>query len=182
MAAPTQQPPPPQWGPPPPVQQTRRWLPAAIIGAAVIIAGAVVAGAVLINAGSNDTAASNTASPSAAAVPTAQVSAADSSTCKGWAAAGAALRSIPALPSGWDWNTPGIDAIITDQSAAIEAALGMFEGDITESDPPQVVAAAREYVAAQRQGMQQRADHTYTGAGAPVTAARVKLDYACGVS
>lgn len=110
------------------------------------------------------------------------MSAADSSTCKAWPSAWSALESIPALPPGWDWDTPGIDGIIANQSAAIEAALDLFESDIADSDPPQVVAAAREYVAAQRMSMQQRADHTFTGAGAPVTAARVKLDYACGMS
>ncbi|MCH9732337.1 MAG: hypothetical protein K0U84_22160 [Actinomycetia bacterium] len=56
-------PPPPQWGPPPPADQSRRWMPAAIIGGAILIAGALVAGAVLINNGNSDTA--TTPSPSA---------------------------------------------------------------------------------------------------------------------
>jgi len=71
--------------------------------------------------------------------------------------------------------------MLNNQSAAIGTVMDLFESDISENDPPRAVAAAREYIAAQRRSMQQRSEHTYTGAGAPVTTARVKLDYACGV-
>ncbi|GEM_PF-5085687 len=49
---------------------------------------------------------------------------------------------------------------MAEQSAVIKTAMNLFESDTSESDPPQVMAAAREYVAAQRQSMQQFADHT----------------------
>jgi len=175
------QPPPNQL--PSPADQSRRWLPAAIIGTAIIVAGAVIGGAIIIiNSGSStDTAASSSPSASTSADPSAPVSVADSSTCEAWPVTNTALKSIPALPAGWDWETPGIDALIANQNAAIETSLELFEGDIAESDPPEVVAAASEYVAAQRLSIQQFTDHTYTGAGAAVTKARVKLDHACGV-
>ncbi|MGB0878843.1 MAG: hypothetical protein ACPGXI_17540 [Mycobacterium sp.] len=186
MAAPPHQPPPPpQWAPTPPPNQSRRWLPAAIISAAILITGAIIGGAIIINSGNSNDTAATPPGPSAVAPgnPGTQVSAADSSTCQGWAAATAALNVIPALPAGWDWDTPRIDALIADQNAAIKTAMDLFEGDISESDPPQVAAAARDYVAAQRHSMQQFADRAFTTAdGVPVTTARVKLDHACGVS
>jgi len=118
MAAPPQQPPPPpQWAPTPPTNQSRLWLPAAIISAAILITGAVIGAAIIINSGSSTTDTATSPNPSATAptAPGTQVNAADSSTCEGWASAGAALDTIRALPAGWDWDTPGIDRTIADQ-------------------------------------------------------------------
>ncbi|MGB0972572.1 MAG: hypothetical protein ACPGVG_16675 [Mycobacterium sp.] len=84
---------------------------------------------------------------------------------------------------GWDWDTPGIDTHIANLNAATKAALDPFESDIAESDPPQVVTAAQNYVAAQRHSMQAFVHRTYTTAdGVPITTWMVKLDQLCGVS
>ncbi|MCH9669130.1 MAG: hypothetical protein K0U80_14910 [Actinomycetia bacterium] len=168
---------PPPCRPRPP--QPRRWLPAAIIGAAIVIAAAVIAGALIINSGTNT---ADTTTPASDTPATARA-AESSSTCRAWAATSVALKSIPGLPAGWDWDTPDIDTYVANQNAAVKAALDPFESEIAASDPPEVVAAANDYVAAQRRSMQHLADQTYTTAvGVPVTTARVKLDQACGVS
>jgi len=106
-----------------------------------------------------------------------------SSTCEAWPSTKAALNSIPALPAGWNWDTPNIDVYVSNQSAAVNKALDLFEADIAASDPPEVVAAAKAYVSERRQAMQKLVDHTYTTAdGVPGNVALAKLDEVCGVS
>ncbi|MFN6548587.1 hypothetical protein [Mycolicibacterium nivoides] len=173
--------PPTPWPPHyPPANQARRWLPVAIIVAAIIIATAVISAVLL----SRDT---NTAAPAAPA-PTqigspAQAGTTDtSSTCDAWPSTKAALNAIPALPAGWNWDTPNIDMYVANQNAAVTAALDLFEPEIAGTDPQPIADAANTYVSVRRQGMQKLADHTYTQAdGVPITAARAKLDQLCGV-
>lgn len=175
--------PPPQWPPYyPPAKPARRWLPVAIIVAAIIIATAVIA-AVLLSRGP-DTAAPAGPAPTAAQNAPAQGNATEaSSTCEAWPSTKAALNAIPALPAGWNWETPNIDMYVANQNAAVTKALDLFEPEIGASDPPRVVEAARTYVSERRMALQKMSDHTYTTAdGVPVTAARAKLDQVCGVS
>lgn len=105
-----------------------------------------------------------------------------SSTCAAWPSTKAALNSIPALPSGWNWETPNIDVYISNQSAAVTKALDLFEPEIAAADPPQVVEAAKTYVSERRFAVQMLLDRTFTTAdGVPATAARAKLDQVCGL-
>lgn len=173
--------PPPPWPPYyPPAKPARRWLPVAIIVAAIIISTAVIAAVLLIRS-------PNTAAPVAPA-PTAAGSAPaattqTSSTCDAWPSTKAALNAIPALPAGWNWDTPNIDVYVSNQSAAVNKALDLFEADIAPADPPRVVEAAKTYVSERRQAMQKLVAHTYTSAdGVPGNVALSKLDEVCGVS
>jgi hypothetical protein len=156
----------------PPTQPTRQWLPVAIIVAAIIIATSVISAVLL----TRDT---NTAAPATPA-PTPIGGAQGSSTCAAWPSSKAALDAIPGLPAGWDWDTPMIDVYISNQSAAVNKALDLFEPEIAATDPPQVVAAAKEYVSARRLGMQKLVGHTFTSADAvPINVALAKLNQAC---
>jgi hypothetical protein len=78
-----------QWQPLPPPPARRAWLPAAIIGAAIVAAGGLVAGAVIL---------SDDGPPAGAGT-----------TCQAWISTRDTLRAIPALPTGWNFNTPNID-------------------------------------------------------------------------
>lgn len=176
-------PPPPQWPPYyPPAKPARRWLPVAIIVAAIIIATAVIA-AVLLSRGP-DAAAPAGPTPTAAQNAPAQGSVTESSsTCEAWPSTKAALNSIPALPAGWNWETPNIDVYVANQSAAVNNALDLFEADIAPGDPSEIVTAAKAYVSERRQAMQKLVDHTYTAAdGVPGNVALAKLDEVCGIS
>ncbi|MEU0497997.1 hypothetical protein [Mycobacterium sp. NPDC006124] len=174
--------PPPQWPPYyPPAKPARRWLPVAIIVAAIIIATAVIAAVLLSRA--PDTAAPAGPAPTAAQNAPAQGADATNSTCKAWPSTKAALNSIPALPAGWNWETPNINVYISNQSAAVNKALDLFEADIAAGDPSDVVAAANTYISERRQAMQKLVDHTYTTAdGVPGNVALAKLDAVCGTS
>lgn len=175
--------PPPQWPPYyPPAKPARRWLPIAIIVAAIIIATAVIA-AVLLSRGP-DTAAPAGPAPTAAQNAPAQGNANESSsTCEAWPSTKAALNSIPALPAGWNWETPNIDVYVSNLNAAVTRALDLFEREIAADDPPQVTEAARTYLAERRQGMERLATRQYSAAAdVTITSARAKLDQVCGVS
>ena len=160
---------PPQQPPlPPPAFERRRppkrrsWLPAAIIGSAIVIAGGLVAGAVILK-GRDD--------PAAGGV----------STCQAWTQTRLTLRAVPALPSGWTWNTPNIDNYIKIQNAPIGNALDLFETQIA-AEPTDVAQAARQYVSALRNQMQSLSDHTYVAAdGAAVDTALGNLNQLCGI-
>ncbi|RDH75386.1 hypothetical protein DVS77_27190 [Mycolicibacterium moriokaense] len=172
--------PPPQWPPYyPPAKPARRWLPVAIIVAAIIIATAVIA-AVLLTRGP-DTAAPAGPAPTAVQNAPAQGADATSGTCEAWPSTKAALNSIPALPAGWNWETPNIDVYIANQSAAVNKALDLFEAEVAAGDPSDVVAAAKTYISERRQAMQKLVNHTYTTAdGVPGNVALAKLDAVCG--
>ena len=163
----------------PPAKPPRRWLPVAIVVAAAIL-GAAIIGAVLLSRGPTSTPADPAPT---AGNGTTQDGAAASSTCKSWPSIKSAMNSIPALPAGWNWDTPNIDMYISNQSAAVKKALDLFEADVAATDPPEVVAAARAYLSQRRQGMQKLLDRTYTSADqVPVSVALAKLDEVCGVS
>jgi type II secretory pathway pseudopilin PulG len=173
--------PPPQLPPYyPPPKPARRWLPITIIVASIIIAAIIIATgavtiAVIMNRGNNNTAttATTTGASSAAA-------AADSSTCRAWPSTKAALDAIPALPKGWSWNTPNIDTYIANIKASVDKELDLFEPEIADTDPPDVVTAARSYVSERHKELQKFVDHTYTDAdGVPLTVALAKLDRIC---
>ena len=152
-----QQPPPPL--PPPPTK--RAWLPAAIIGAAIVAAGGLVAAAVIFT-GDGTPAGART-------------------TCQAWTSTRDTLRAIPALPTGWNFNTPNIDNYIRIQNAPVDRALDLFEPEIA-AEPADVAAAAREYVATRRGQMQALTDRTYVPAdGASVDLALDRLNQLCGI-
>lgn len=149
-----------QPAPPPGFEQspTRRWLPAAIIGAAIVIAAGLVAGALILKDGSSG-----------------------AGTCQAWKQTRLNLLAVPALPNGWGWTTPDIDTAISRQNAAVKNALDVFEDQIV-AKPANVADAARQYVFARRTQMQTLADHTYTGSvGQAVDAALDQLDRACAI-
>jgi hypothetical protein len=170
----------PQWVPTPAPGQPRRWLPLAIVTAAILLAAAIVAAAIILSGvmRNNTGTHSSTASPS----PTAAVSAAlASTTCNAWRATKPALDAIPALPDGWDWNTPNIDTYIANRNAAITRALDLFEAKIT-AEPTDVSAAAHEYVSAKHSEMQKLSDHSYTASdGVPGNTALATLNQLCGL-
>ena len=154
-----------QWQPPlpPPVHRPplrRSWLPAAIIGSAIVIAAGLVAAALILS----DRSASDRAG-----------------TCQAWTQTRQTLRSIPALPQGWNWSTPNIDNYIKIQNAPVGKALEVFEPEIA-NDPADVAQAARDYVAARRHQMQSLTDHTYVAAdGVSVDTALGNLNRLCGI-
>ncbi|WP_142305079.1 hypothetical protein [Mycobacterium avium] len=157
--------PPTPWPPYyPPAQPARRWLPVAIIVAAIILAAALI-GAVILSRGPNTAAPAAPAPTSIAGAPAPANAAVDSSTCKAWQSTKPALDAIPALPDGWDWNTPNINTYISNRNAAITKALNLFEPKISDT-PADVAAAARGYVAAKRDEVRMLADRSFTSADA----------------
>ncbi len=174
--------PPHQWHqpypPPPAPTQNRRWIPAAIISAGIIIAGALVGGAVLLSNG-NKTEANTAVAGGQPAVN----AAADSSTCQAWKTTRAALRQVPALPAGWDWNTPNIDALVANRNAATNAILQQFTPEIAAT-PADIADAANDYVASKRREMATLAERTpFTDAEAAAgNAALGRLNQACGLA
>ena len=158
---------------PPPWQQAtpaaapaRRWIPAAIIAAAILVG--LLGGAAILRHGKTDT----------PATP-ATTQAADVKTCQAWKTARDAVAAGPALPQGWDWDTPGIDAIISQRVEMTGAALDIFAPAIAGA-PADLAAAASDYVAAKRVEAQQLAAHTYTG-GNTATASAYRLNALCGL-
>ena len=102
-------------------------------------------------------------------------------TCQAWTETRQTLRSIPALPDGWNWNTPSIDTYIKNQNAPVAKALDMFEPKIAPA-PADVAQAAQDYVAARRKQMLSLADRSYTPAeGAAVNVALENLNRLCGI-
>jgi hypothetical protein len=147
----------PAYAPPPPARQ---WFPIAVI-AAIIIAGALIAAAIVIAGG--DKTSPPAAEPSTTAEPAAG-STESTATCRAWRTTSAEIASIPPLPGGADFTTPNIDALIGNQNVASEKALDGFEPKIAPNDPPQVVSAAKGYIAAKRTDMAKAAAHTVTEA------------------
>ena len=85
------------------------------------------------------------------------------------------------LPAGWNFNTAGIDTVITNRNALIGTVVDLFDAKIQPA-PPEVAQAAKAYVAAQRLQMQALTDRSYVPAdGAAVDAALQRLDQVCGL-
>ncbi len=102
------------------------------------------------------------------------------STCDAWVVTKAALHAIPALPAGWDWNTPNIDVYIGNAATAAEKTLSLFEPQILP-DPAHVAAAARGYVSAKRTEIRKLKDHTYTSEDAAAgNVAFARINQICG--
>ena len=137
-------------------------MPAAIVGSAIVVAAGLVAGALILRGdgdGSTDTA----------------------TTCQAWTETRETLRSIPALPEGWNWNTPDIDTYVKNQNAPVGKALDLFEPKIAPT-PADVAQAAQAYVAARRTQMQSLADRSYRPAdGTAVDVALGNLNRLCGI-
>lgn len=158
------QPWPPQWPPNTPPQKRGPSWPVAVIVAAILITGGAVAVALINKSGP---AAPNAAGPSAApntSVQPTTASVENTATCKAWRTTSAAFDAIPHLPDGWDWDTPNIDTLSSNQKIAVDKALGIFESKIAPNDPQQVVSAAHAYVAAKRTELSHLASHTITEA------------------
>ena len=140
-----------------------RWLPAAIVGSAIVIAAGLVAGALILRSGGGGSAGGT------------------ATTCQAWAQTRETLRSIPALPKGWNWNTPNIDTFIKNQNAPVGKALDLFEAEIVP-EPADVAQAAQDYAAARRKQMLSLADRSYTPAdGTAVDTALGNLNRLCGI-
>jgi hypothetical protein len=180
--APYGQPWPPPYGPPP--KRGPAWLmPVAIVVAALLIAGAVVAFAILSNKSGGAPAGGGNQPSASAAAPTSAVNDEDSSTCRAWRSTKSALDNADnPLPDGWDWNTPGIDALIAKSNAVVTNAMNLFEPQIA-AQPADLAAAAHAYVKGRRTEVSKLADHTYTEAdGVPANAALSTLDQLCHVA
>lgn len=161
-----------QWQPPPerplpppmrpPVQRAgTSWLPAALIGSAIVVAAGLISGALILKnkGGAADT----------------------KSTCQAWSETWVTLKEIPALPDGWNWNTPNIDRLIQSQNVPVGKTLDGFESEIA-ANPPDVARAARDYVAARRAQMESLANHSYTAAdGEAVDTTLGHLNELCGI-
>lgn len=157
----------------------RRWIPAAIISAGIIIAGAVVGGAVITNRGDKGEA---TSAPAGQTVNTATPAGVESSTCKAWAASRTTIAMIPALPQGWNYNTPNIDTYIGNKVTATNTALDLFVPRIA-AEPADVAAAANDYVAAKRKELAMMTAHTYDlPQQVAVNDAMVRLNQVCGLA
>lgn len=154
-----------------------------IIFAGIVIAGALIAGAAFLalNGKDKDTSAPPPTSPTAA--PTgAPAGTPDNTTCKAWRTTVPAIRAIPDLPSGWDWDTPNIDMYIANHNAAVGKVLDLFEPKIAP-EPADVAAAAKDYVAARRNEMRLLTNHTYRGAdGVAGNVAFEQLNQLCNVT
>jgi hypothetical protein len=152
-------------------------MPVAIVVAAVLIAGGAIAVALISSKGGSP-------APAGAPAPSAgnaATSDADSSTCHGWRSTEAALDATPALPDGWDWDTPGIDAMIQSRNAAITKAMDLFAPQVA-SQPADLAKAANTYINARRSEVTKLANHTYTQADSiPSTAGASTLDQLCHV-
>ena len=143
---------------------SRRWLPAAIIGAAIVVAAGLISAALIFGKG-------RAADTNAAAASV--NSAVDGPTCQAWKSARATIGLIPQLPRGWDWNTPNIDTLIGNRVAATTVALDLFEPKI---------APAHDYVAGRRKELKMLTEHTYTTAdGVAGNEALARLNLLCGL-
>lgn len=143
--------------PPLPAPARSRWLPAAIVAAAALIAAGLVAGALILKDKDGPT------------------------TCQAWSETRLTLRAIPALPDGWNWNTPNITTLIKNQNTPVGTALDLFEPKI-EPRPADLAQAAQAYVAAKREQMAALADRSYVPAdGQKVDAALDRLNQLCGI-
>lgn len=189
QSAPYDAPPQASWGPPqaypypyptPATAKSGRSL--WIIFAGIVIAGALIAGAAFLALSGKDTPAPPAASPTASASTGPPAGTADNSTCKAWRTTVPAIRAIPDLPSGWDWNTPNIDTYIANHNAAVGKVLDLFEPKIAP-EPADVAAASRDYVTARRNEMSLLANHTYRGAdGVAGNVAFEQLNQLCNVA
>lgn len=151
----------PQWRPPPVAvpRNPRPWLPAAILGAAIVVAAGLIAGALILRKGDSG--------------PT---------TCESWTDTQSTLEAIPALPNGWNFQTPGIDMFIQNQNAPVDKTLEIFEGKI-RAKPADVAQAAHDYVTVRRKQSAALTDHSYTPeVGDDVNAALQHLNEVCGIS
>lgn len=149
-----------------------------IIFAGIVIAGALIAGAAFLALSDKDTPASPTAPVSTTGAP---AGTADNPTCKAWRTTVPAIRAIPDLPSGWDWDTPNIDTYIANHNAAVGKVLDLFEAKIAP-EPADVAAASKDYVTARRNEMRLLANHTYRGAdGVAGNVAFEQLNQLCNV-
>jgi len=131
-----------------------------IVGSAILVAIALVVGAVLLSH---------------------KGSTKDGTTCQAWTQTRLALRAVPPLPDGWNWNTPNIDTVIKFQNGPVGFALDQFEPHIAPT-PADVAQAATDYVIARRKQMNSLATRTYQpDDGATVDSALDRLNQLCGI-
>lgn len=131
-----------------------------IIAVSIFCGFALVAGALYFGLRTSDP-------PSAAlstesSEPTAAASEEAGSTCESWEIAKLGLDSIPPLPSGWNYETPGIDVYIGNYVEAVTRALDDFEPRILQ-EPHEVADAAHRYVSAKRLEVAELASYSFTG-------------------
>ncbi|MGB0878838.1 MAG: hypothetical protein ACPGXI_17515 [Mycobacterium sp.] len=150
-----------------------------IIFAALVIGCALIAGAILVALDGKGAPAGPTPSPTASP-PTTSAADSSSTTCKAWKTTKTIVLSIPALPPGWDWDTPNIDTYIGNRTAAIARALDLFEPKIAPN-PPDVAAAASNYIDMRRVEIEKLRNHSFSGEDVVNSrAASFELDQLCG--
>lgn len=163
-------------GPPPP--KNRPWFPLAVV-AAILIAGALIAAAIFFKDSGQPATQPTPSSPAAPAAPTSGPRGAQ--TCAAWTIAKSDFRAIPKLPPGWDYQTPGIDAVIASRVAQVDKVLRAFEAQIAPT-PVDVAAAAQLFVEKQQAEVTKLPAHTFDSADVyAIDGAYRALDRACGM-
>jgi hypothetical protein len=146
----------------------------AIVVGAILIGSAAIASAIFFGV---DRDRESTSTPLASGV------APDAPGCNAWVTARRELEAIPSLPAGWDWNTPDIDRLISDQHAAMNPVLDTFARTIDELPADNVTPLARRYIQAQRDNMQRQVSRTATAIDVDlVRSAYNVLNWACGLA
>lgn len=150
--------------------------------AAIVLGCGLIAGALVLALGGREIASPPPPPGTSSAGATAgDAATTTSSTCSAWHATADLLSTVPALPDGWGWDTPGIDVEIAERTAGLEAAMDFFEPQIAD-DPANVAAVARTFVSAKRAEIQGLEDGTLTQAQASaVSAAADALIEFCGM-
>lgn len=83
-------------------------------------------------------------------------------TCQAWQKARAKMDDAPALPDGWDWNTPDIDTLIGERAKVINQALDEFDPQIKNEEPLMVAVFAHIFVKDKRTEMRRLTTHAWS--------------------
>jgi hypothetical protein len=103
------------------------------------------------------------------------------STCAGWTSLKNSLQGVTQLPHGWTYQSALIDIQISARSAQLATLLDIFASKI-QSAPPEVAAAAHNFIEAQAAETTKLTEHTFTASDqAAIDDARRALDSACGI-
>lgn len=148
------------------------WLPVIVVVIAILVGSGAIVGAIIWSADRGGSGSSQAAGPDALTKPG----------CEAWVSARQGLEAIPALPNGWDWNTPNIDQIIGNQQGAIKPVLDNFEKQVGESGAEDIEGLASGYIAAQRNNMDRQVQRNATAVdGERILASYKALNAACGL-
>lgn len=164
--------------PQPPNRRRFPWFPFAVV-AAILLAGALIAAAIFFKGSGGSPAPS--AAPASTQPSQATTAAGRAKTCAAWTAAKSDLAQVPKMPSGWTYETPGIDQLITSRATIIVKILNVFANQVAPQ-PADVAAAANEFIDKQRAEVTKLPAHTLDAADVTAIAnATAALNRACGV-